>query len=88
MEKRQPPLKLSELDIAPGTLLIFKPAPALQALVVEGSRVEFMGETLSFSGAAIKAFRQPGHPRKAARGPECWCWEGVTLTERRMEKQV
>lgn len=59
MEKRQPPLKLSELDIAPGTLLIFKPAPALQAQVVEGSRVEFMGETLSFSGAAIKAFGSP-----------------------------
>lgn len=44
MEKRQPPLKLRELDIAPGTLLIFKPAPALQALVVEGSRVELSGE--------------------------------------------
>ncbi|MCK0538087.1 hypothetical protein [Alcanivorax quisquiliarum] len=76
------------MDIAPGTLLIFKPAPALQAQVVEGSRVEFMGETLSFSGAAIKAFRQIGHPRKVARGPDYWCWEGVTLTEWSVEKQV
>lgn len=83
ISSRKSPLNLDSLGIKPGTVLTFKAAPQLQTVVVEGNRVEFMGELLSLSKAAIKAFRQLGKERKAARGPDYWCYQGMTLTEYR-----
>jgi len=85
VSSRKPPLNLDELGIPPGTVLTFKAAPHLQAVVARKNRVEFMGELLSLSKAAVKAFQQLGSERKAARGPDYWCHKGMTLTKYRQE---
>ncbi len=84
--KRQPPIQLEVLGLSPGSVLQFKLNPDVTCLVAPKNRVEFQGEVMSLSRAAVRALNSHGRSVKAARGPDYWFYEGQSLTTLRSDK--
>jgi hypothetical protein len=80
---RRPRLKLDALGIKPGDTLTSSRDDSIVATVVEGGKVNFNGEVLSLSAAALKALHSLGYSTPAASGSEYWKFEGELLDERR-----
>lgn len=80
---RLSPFTFDAVGIEPGCVLHFKLSPDLVCVVEDSKRVFFQGDVMSLSRAALAAMLLVGKPRKAARGPDYWLYEGMTLTERR-----
>lgn len=80
---RRPRLRLEALQIQPGAILTLSRDEGITATVVEGGRVNFEGEVLSLSAAALKALRQLGYSTPTASGSEYWKYDGELLDERR-----
>ncbi|WP_052469104.1 hypothetical protein [Pseudomonas massiliensis] len=85
---RLPPFKFAELDLVPGTVLTFKLDTTVICSVAEANKVHFMGKEMSLSNAAIKALKAHGRNPKAARGPDYWCYQGLTLTAYRAQHSM
>lgn len=80
---RRPRIKLEALGVKPGDLLTFSREESLTATVLVAGMVDFQGETLSLSAAAIKALHSLGYKTTAASGSEYWKFDGELLDERR-----
>jgi hypothetical protein len=80
---RAPRLRLDAIGINPGDVLTLSRDEKLTATVVEGNKVEFEGETLSLSAAAMKALRSLGYES----GTATWMFEGETLAEIRQKME-
>lgn len=80
---RRPRLKLDALGIKSGDILTLSRDEVIVATVVEGGKVDFNGEVLSLSAAALKALHSLGYRTPAASGPDYWKFEGELLDERR-----
>jgi len=80
---RRPRIKLEALGINPGDVLSCSRDESITATVVEGGKVNFNGEILSLSAAALKALHNLGYKTIAASGSEYWMFDGETLDERR-----
>lgn len=83
LEKRAARFNFKMVGIQPGTVLTFKYDEDITCTVVDHRNVEFDGETLSLSAAALAALRQRGLHWKAAQGAIYWVYEGKTLKELR-----
>lgn len=81
---RRPRIRLDALGIKPGDLLVLSRDESLQAkIALDGKNVEFQGEQMSLSAAALKALHLLGYKTPSASGPEYWMFDGELLDERR-----
>lgn len=80
---RRPRLKLEALGIKSGDILTCSRDESITATVVEGEKVNYQGEILSLSAAALKALHSLGYSTPVASGSGYWKFDGELLDERR-----
>ena len=73
-------LTFDRLGLESGTVLSFTKDPAITCTVAGPRRVEFRGEFMSMSAAALIAIREMGYDWPTVRGAEYWASNGVKLT--------
>lgn len=78
-----PAFKFVDLGLEVEAVLSFKLDPVLHCVVATENRVEFQGQLVSLSAAAVLALQQAGRCVKAARGPDYWCYQGKSLSKYR-----
>jgi hypothetical protein len=83
VKARRPRIRLDAIGIKPGDVLIFSRDESITARVAGEGKVEFQGELLSPSAAALRALHQLGYKTPKASGSEHWMFEGELLDERR-----
>ena len=83
LEKRAERFNFAMVGITHGTTLTFKLDEALTCTVVDSRHVEFEGEQVSLSAAALSALGRKGFQWKSAQGAIYWMYEGKTLKELR-----
>lgn len=80
---RRGSVKLIALGLKPGDVLTLSRDEGIFATVADDSRVNFNGEVLSLSAAALKSLHSLGHKTPAASGPGYWMFDGELLSDRR-----
>jgi hypothetical protein len=80
---RRPPIRLDAIGLKPGDVLSLSRDESIQAIVAPDGKVQYEGELLSPSAAALNALHKLGYQTQAASGSEFWIFEGETLDERR-----
>lgn len=75
-------LDFGKLDIAIGSMLTFVKDQAVTATVSGSDRVNFNGQELSLSQAALQALRDAGYQWKSVRGPAFWTYENESIAAR------
>jgi len=83
IKARRPRLRLDALGIKPGDVLTSSRDDSITATVAEGGKVNYDGEVLSLSAAALKALHSLGYKTPAASGSDYWKFDGELLDERR-----
>lgn len=83
VKARRPRINLYALGIKPGDALTFSRDESITAIVGEEGKVQYEGELLSPSAAALKALHKLGYTTPAASGSEYWIFDGELLDERR-----
>ncbi len=83
VKARRPRIKLEALGVNPGDVLHLSRDESIKAIVVAEGKVEYDGETLSPSAAALKALHKLGYKTPSASGSEYWMFDGELLDERR-----
>ncbi|WP_439890919.1 GIY-YIG nuclease family protein [Ralstonia sp. 25C] len=83
IKARRPKLNLAAIGIKVGDVLTFSRDESVTGVVVDGGRLEFQGEVLSLSAAALKALHRMGYKTPAASGSGYWMLDGELLDERR-----
>ncbi len=83
IKARRPRIRLEAIGIRPGAVLNFSRDESVTATVVEDGKLNFEGETMSLSAAALKVLNRMGYKTPAASGSEHWMFEGELLDERR-----
>lgn len=88
-KQRRPNLRLEALGIPVGAELTFTRDSQQIAKVLAGNRVEFEGETMSLSAAALVALHRLGYTTPTAQGAIYWSYQGELLDEirQRLEKE-
>lgn len=86
-EERRSRLRFSELQIAVGATLVFTKDAAITSTVVADGKVQYEGQTLSPSAAALLVIRKLGYNWAAVSGSDYWEYEGETLTARRLRME-
>jgi hypothetical protein len=76
-------IKLEAISIHIGEKLYFSRDESVIATVIENNKVEFNGEDLSLSAAALKILKSMGYKTPTASGSDYWMYEGELLSERR-----
>lgn len=69
------------LGLAPGTTLTFAKDPDVTCAVVGPRKVEFEGEEMTLSGAAMIVIRRMGYTWPTVNGFEYWCHDGERLSD-------
>jgi len=75
----------TEVGIPLGSVLNFVPDHSVTAVVNGDTTVEFDGESMTTSAAALRAQQQRGFLAKALSGPSYWLYNGDTLSQVRMD---
>ena len=88
IKARRPRLRLDALGIKPGDVLTFSRDPSVTATVVDDGKVNFQGEVLSLSAAALNALHDLGYSTPTASGPCHWMFDGELLDERRRNMEA
>ena len=83
-EERRSRLRFTELEIPAGAVLCFAKDPQITCVVVADGKVEYQGQTLSPSAAALLAVKSLGYNWTAVSGSDYWELDGETLTARRL----
>jgi T5orf172 domain len=83
-EERRSRLRFSELGIPAGTVLTFAKDSNMTCTVVTDGKVDFEGQTMSPSAAALQGVKRLGYNWAAVSGSDYWEYEGETLTARRL----
>lgn len=83
IKARRPRIKLEALGIKPGDILSFSRDEAITAIVQEGGKILYDGESVSPSAAALKVLHALGYKTPTASGSEYWMYDGELLDERR-----
>lgn len=86
--KKRSAINLTSIGILPGTQLTFSRDESLCATVVAGNRVEYEGQIMSLSGAALMSLHKLGYKTTAASGSDYWMLGGDTLDEIRIKKET
>jgi hypothetical protein len=71
------------VKIPAGTILNFVEDEKITCMVLNKTRVDFQGENISLSEAALRALRLVGKNWQSAQGANHWMYEGETLLDRR-----
>jgi len=87
-KSRRPRLKLDALGIKAGDVLTLSRDENITATVLDDGKVDFQGEVLSLSAAALKALHSLGYSTPAASGPGYWMFDGELLDERRRNMEA
>jgi hypothetical protein len=74
--------KFSDAHVNPGDILSYAKDDSISATVVSENKIEFEGEVLSLSKAALKLLHREGYAWKQANGWVYWMKDGETLSER------
>ena len=83
-EKRREKLKLQNIGILPGSILVFTRDEAITCTTLENGKVLFNDQETSLSAAAREILNTNyGRNRQAVNGTRYWIFEGETLDERR-----
>ncbi len=85
---RRPRLKLSALGIKANDILVLSRDEDITATVIDNGNVDFKGEKMSLSAAALKALHSLGYTTISASGPGYWMFEGELLDERRRRMEA
>lgn len=83
VKARRPRIKLEAIGILPGAVLNFSRDESVTATVLDGGKVNFEGEVMSPSAAALKALHRMGYKTPTASGSDYWMFDGELLDERR-----
>jgi len=83
VKARRPRIRLDAIGIKPGDVLTLSRDESIQAVVAADGKVQYDGELLSPSAAALKALQKLGYQTPSASGSEFWMFDGETLDERR-----
>jgi hypothetical protein len=83
VKARRPRIRLDAIGIRPGDVLLFSRDESIRAIVGADGKLEYDGELLSPSAAAVKALHHLGYKTPAASGSEHWMFDGELLDERR-----
>jgi len=83
-QDRRSRLKFTELDIPVGATLTFVKDELITCTVVADGEVNYNGQTMSMSKAALDAVHKLGYKWSAVSGSDYWTYEGETLTARRI----
>ncbi|HEY5328398.1 MAG TPA: GIY-YIG nuclease family protein [Acidobacteriaceae bacterium] len=86
--KKRSAINLAAIGIPPGTRLTLTRDENVFATVVPGNKVEYLGEVMSLSAAALAALHQLGYKTPAASGSDYWMIDGDTLDEIRIKKEA
>lgn len=81
--ERRPRFSFKSAEIPLGSVLEHRKGDEFTCVVYDRRNVEFDGEVMSLSAAALKVFHGLGYTWSAVSGPESWLFEGETLDERR-----
>lgn len=71
------------VDVLEDSTLTFSKDEAIVCTVVDHKKVNFEGEVMSLSAAALIVIHRMGYTWKTLPGPDYWEYEGETLTARR-----
>jgi len=83
-QERRSRLKFTELAIPVGSTLLFVKDEAVTCTVVANGEVNFQGQIMSPSKAALIAVQNLGYKWAAVSGSDYWKYEDETLTARRL----
>jgi hypothetical protein len=72
----------------PGTQLTLSRDEDVHAVVVNNNEVEYQGQVMSLSKAALEALQKLGFTSKDVSGPNYWTYDGRTLNEIRRTKEA
>src|SRR3989344_5650900 len=87
IKKRRPGFNFSMVKIKPGSILMFSLDETITCKVHDSKKVEFNGEIVSLSDAAMQVLSSKGLNWKAVSGPGIWMYEGENLYERRIRME-
>ncbi len=86
--KKRSAIKLDAIGIHPGDILTLSRDESIRALVVNGNKVEYEGQIMSLSAAALAALHKLGYTTPAASGSDYWMHDGDTLDEIRIKMEA
>lgn len=72
---------LESLGITPDTILTFKKDANITCRVLGGNKIEFRGEEMSLSKAALTIVNEMGYAWTTIAGPQFWMYNSKTLNE-------
>lgn len=87
-EQRRARINLAALGIRVGDELVLSRDENIKAVVLEGNKISYQGETLSLSAAALKALQEMGYRSTSVSGSDYWMFEGELLDERRIRLEA
>lgn len=82
-EKRAKRFSFKMVGIQPGTPLLFKDDAAFTCTVIDNRNVNFEGDIMSLSAAALAVLHRRGFEWKAAQGAAYWTHDGKSLVDLR-----
>ncbi len=71
----------ASVGISPGEILEFKKDKTITAKVLNDDKIEFEGNPMSLSPAALIVIHRMGYEWTKIAGPQFWCYKGKTLYE-------
>ncbi len=83
-EQRRARINLAALGINPGDILVLSRDEDVKVTVLAGGKVDYKGEPMSISAAALKALQEMGYKSTSVSGSDYWMFEGELLDERRV----
>jgi hypothetical protein len=86
--KKRSAINLAAIGIQVGTKLSLSRDENICATVVSGNKVEYEGQIMSLSAAALLALHKLGYQTPAASGSDYWMIDGDTLDEIRIKSEA
>lgn len=87
-QSRRDVFRFSMVDIPVGATLTFSKDETITAHVADDKKINFEGQIMSTSAAAVKVLQRLGGTLNQAQGPLYWMYEGETLVERRIRLEA
>ncbi|MGE1612271.1 GIY-YIG nuclease family protein [Pseudomonas monteilii] len=82
-EQRRSRINLAALGINVGDILVLSRDEDVTATVIAGGKVDFKGQTMSPSAAALNALQEMGYKSTSVSGSDYWMFDGELLDARR-----
>lgn len=86
--KKRSKINLGAIGISEGAVLTFSRDEDIHATVFKGNRVEYEGQYMSLSRAALAALQKLGYNWSSISGSDYWMYQGKTLDEIRVAKEA